>query len=91
MKIAASQLELLKWANTRSKGFTVDDAMAKFKAPRQSTLVRLNDAFERGWLAHKWEASGKGAPRSRFVLNTNGAKMLAKKWVGKGRFRTLEK
>jgi hypothetical protein len=87
-RIAASQLALLKFAKTcGKKGFTVDDAVASFKSPRQSTAVRLDEAIEKGWLTHKWEPSAGGAPRSRFTIAAPGLKVLKVKWVGRGRFR----
>lgn len=87
-RIAASQLVLLKFAKTcGKKGFTVDDAVASFKSPRQSTAVRLDEAIAKGWLAHKWEKSNGGAPRSRFTVTASGLKVLKMKWLGKGRFR----
>lgn len=87
-RIAATQLALLVWAKKGGKkGFTVDEAAAGLKAPRQSVAVRLDDAIARGWLSHKWEKGNGGAPRSRFAINVAGLKVLKTKWLGKGRFR----
>ena len=87
-RIAASQLVLLKFAKSRGKkGFTIDDAVASFKSPRQSTAVRLDEALDKGWLKHVWERSNGGAPRSRFTVTAAGLKILKTKWVGTGRLR----
>jgi DNA-binding PadR family transcriptional regulator len=88
-RIAVTQLALLKWAKTQKKGFLVDDAMAQFKSPRQSTAVRLAEALEKRWLSRKAEPGDGAARRHRYWLTAGGKKMLAKKWGGKGRYRVL--
>lgn len=89
-RIAKSQLELLLWAKSKPKGFTIDDAMAKFKSSRQSIGIRLTDARARGWLGRKEEEGARGSTRHRFMLTKTGLKTASMKWTGKGRFKTIE-
>lgn len=89
MKIANTQLALLKWASKKKGGVTIDDAMAKFECSRQAATVRLNDARSRRWLSRKEEKAGGPNVRHRFTITEKGLALAKAGWSGKGRFREL--